>query len=888
MLQAPIIKFSWGCIVFLGFLGATFLIFQSYSDFKNSPVVTSVKTQPIDDLDFPTVTVCPPLGSNTALNFDLMRVDKNSLTQEMRKNLSRKATAIFDPFGPHEENIKHILASANEENLEQIFRGFQTFPKPYKTGFEVKVCNDEGTITTPGFGQSYNETYFWADKEHHTVLEFPENLKEYIGEGSLVIELDVDIRGQEEEVFYSVQSKYKFYNKRKNWEKAEEYCKKEGGHLASVQSQQENEEVSNFAGGRRIWIGGSDQRNKVWKWTDGSAWQFTKWNTSSKNLNCNSTKGYHCLQMQNGTWDSHPCYWKCAEVKYICQFDQKKHIIQNGTHQLEFSKNNLTFPSFQVWYKYKNANQKVMERRKQELTRMTGFRLSWKIQNPPLQINSTSPGQEIKTPNFGEPVHSASDHYNQSHDYTATIQVPEDMAEQIENGSLIVAIEVATNKGKETVTVTEEIPGSEKYKLYKEKKTWLEANEQCEKDGGHLASILSLEENNAVSDLLGRHRIWIGGRKEGKNEPWRWADGSDWGFSNWQDGRPHGKPWRCVDIQNKKWSDDWNCKYPNPNNPNSPPNKKLFLCQFFRRTLNTGKKNMTFQFTPENVTSVRVSVSYKYRVNNEQTTKWENTKTTGFRLKWFVQNNNGTGQICENCTEWKPKKVGPKYVLKKYWLTKMARLSKQLNGSLEDNVRKVLKAKLSSKRFLMNFDVWCFNGQIKDIYIGKLFDEILEEQNYNETEEEQNNNETEQDDLDPEEINHTDLKTGFMMFSAIIFCPSTILDLKLFKFLDELISNQSPRTLIQGIVNTLGSEDLDRRSSAKLNHFFQALDDIMDFKLGKILLGSSSPAKLQSMLYSGLPYITKYRDEIEMSLNSTNGSNMQSILESGETVESGS
>ena len=142
MLQAPLIKFAWGCIVFLGFLGATFLIYQSYSDFKNSPVVTSVKTQPIDDLDFPTVTVCPPLGSNTALNFDLMRADKNSLTQEMRKNLSQKATTIFDPFGPHEENIKHILASANEENLEQIFRGFQTFPKPYKTGFEVKVCND--------------------------------------------------------------------------------------------------------------------------------------------------------------------------------------------------------------------------------------------------------------------------------------------------------------------------------------------------------------------------------------------------------------------------------------------------------------------------------------------------------------------------------------------------------------------------------------------------------------------------------------------------------------------------------------------------------------------------------------------------------------------------
>ena len=112
MLQAPIIKFAWGCIVFLGFLGATFLIYQSYSDFKNSPVVTSVRTHPIDDLDFPTVTVCPPLGSNTALNFDLMRADNNSLTQEMRKNLSQKAREIFDPFGRFWYNVyytTHLL-----------------------------------------------------------------------------------------------------------------------------------------------------------------------------------------------------------------------------------------------------------------------------------------------------------------------------------------------------------------------------------------------------------------------------------------------------------------------------------------------------------------------------------------------------------------------------------------------------------------------------------------------------------------------------------------------------------------------------------------------------------------------------------------------------------
>ena len=120
--------------MFLGFLSATFLIHQSYSDFKNSPVVTSVKTKPIDDLPFPKVTVCPPRGSNSALNYDLMRADNESLTQEMRANLNQEAKRIFDPCGPHQQNIEYMLASANEENIKQVVDGFQTFPKLCNTG----------------------------------------------------------------------------------------------------------------------------------------------------------------------------------------------------------------------------------------------------------------------------------------------------------------------------------------------------------------------------------------------------------------------------------------------------------------------------------------------------------------------------------------------------------------------------------------------------------------------------------------------------------------------------------------------------------------------------------------------------------------------------------
>ena len=79
-------------------------------------------------------------------------------------------------------------------------------------------------------------------------------------------------------------------------------------------------------------------------------------------------------------------------------------------------------------------------------------------------------------------------------------------------------MDVDHGKGwQETVTVSEDISGEEKYKLHKEKKTWKEANETCVREGGHLVSILSLEEHKEVLDLVGKRHVWIGGKKRQKS-----------------------------------------------------------------------------------------------------------------------------------------------------------------------------------------------------------------------------------------------------------------------------------------------------------------------------------------------------------------------------------
>ena len=270
-------------IVCLGFCCAGYLINSSYSDWQESPVSTTIMTKLIADLDFPTVTVCPPKASHTALNYDLMKTDNSSLTTEDRENLKNETYKIFIEL-PHQEFVRHMVAVANPENMRQTFEGFQTVPRSIagNRGFEIKMWNKQGTWQTPWFKEERQNNYYTEDKNYKVVLEFPEDLKEQIGAGSLVIQLKVDTRvkeGWQEEVVYWEGPKFKLHTKGKSWTEAEAHCQAEGGHLASVVSEGKQEEVMAEAGTMGyVWLGGSDQKEEGgWQWTDGSQWAYTNW-----------------------------------------------------------------------------------------------------------------------------------------------------------------------------------------------------------------------------------------------------------------------------------------------------------------------------------------------------------------------------------------------------------------------------------------------------------------------------------------------------------------------------------------------------------------------------------------------------------------------------------
>ena len=106
----------WVLIVCLGFVGAGILISKSYKEWQEKPIATSITTHPIDDLEFPNVTICPPKDSNTALYHDLVKAGNRSLSDDKRRILKKAAHQIFTEQAHKEYVKKDVSDSAHGEH----------------------------------------------------------------------------------------------------------------------------------------------------------------------------------------------------------------------------------------------------------------------------------------------------------------------------------------------------------------------------------------------------------------------------------------------------------------------------------------------------------------------------------------------------------------------------------------------------------------------------------------------------------------------------------------------------------------------------------------------------------------------------------------------------
>ena len=372
-------------------------------------MATSISAHPIDDLDFPIVSICPPKHTSTALYHDLVKAGNGSLTDEDKEALKQSAYDIFMRKS-HKEYVQKMLATSNTVNLDQVYQGFQSLPKPYKheNGFETRIQNMNGTITTPWFGGDYAEEYYKTDKEIHMVLDLPEDVKDQVDSGFLIIELEMDMREDDdwlEHVIYKELKDgdvedtfgYTLHMTGKSWSEAEAECQQEGGHLASVPSMEVNKEMEKLAGDNIVWVGGKKPAGEEWKWSDQSEFKLD----TLMIMGAQENYGYDvCLSSAMGILSCLDlCLWP---QPFICRVEPAP-LKGRKTINLKYNKDQLNFSSFHVWYSYKAGSQQLLDN--WEKKRMTGFKLSWSIENPsktPTSNDSVQP--VVQTPKYQEPL----------------------------------------------------------------------------------------------------------------------------------------------------------------------------------------------------------------------------------------------------------------------------------------------------------------------------------------------------------------------------------------------------------------------------------------------------------------------------------------------------
>ena len=286
-----------------------------------------------------------------------------------------------------------------------------------------------------------------------------------------------------------------------------------------------------------------------------------------------------------------------------------------------------------------------------------------------------------------------------------------------------------------------------------------------------------------------------------------------------------------------------------------------FICQSTSPVVVKENSSLTFEFSQEQLTFGSFTVEYRYTLNHNLLGSSEDKRMTGFRLSWFVQNRNQsrlTGRKPDMPANWKPVAEVPKYLEQN--LVNMVNIAAGNELTRDALLEKMAKEKSSHKFVYSN--LICSGNQVTDKNFPTLFEDISEENNTFETE---------------KNISEQDIVTGFMIFSSLIHCSESI---AISQFLHNLLSTQSPRTIIQATVNTIQADYIrEKENRMSLNKFFMALNSIFSFHLGRILLATSSSSQLKSMMSKDWPYFNQFYHEMDECLNDASCQGVKDIVQ---------
>ena len=386
-------KILWMAIVITGFFTAGYLINNSYSEWQASPVSTSISTLPISDLDFPTITICPPEGSNTVLNYDLMKAANITLTDQQVTQLTDLSRNLLI-HNPAFNFMKLAREMLNDNNIKKIFNHNieLTFPFPLIDEQDMEPIFTfwsslfNGSFSSPGFGKPIdcNQVYSGV----HFTLILPLVNKPLEGNESLHLNIKIEASDLIK-IKYRKGSKFIFsYSQMaKKRADAEQFCAKRKGHLASIKNYDDLDMIDSVSKDKKIWLGGTDEvHESEWVWPDetpvanSSLPHCSKLSKLQKYVHtpCQAwnegqpeeSDRHNCLTQHHNGWIADACVGTKAKP-FFCEVLP---IDIKESTRITLKLDNIQFDQIEFWWK---PQQNIVENSCKTKINMPGFLIDW-------------------------------------------------------------------------------------------------------------------------------------------------------------------------------------------------------------------------------------------------------------------------------------------------------------------------------------------------------------------------------------------------------------------------------------------------------------------------------------------------------------------------------
>lgn len=302
------------------------------------------------------------------------------------------------------------------------------------------------------------------------------------------------------------------------WPQAKAVCESKGGHLVSINSQEENNYLANILTLQSAWIGLSDHLSEgSFKWTNGDALNYTNWYPGQPN-NYNNNQDYVEI-MNNGQWNDQYNYYS---LEYIMEIPCSSIEQVSGPTPGSL----LSGGSYTVSYEVEDG--------------CGGYgTCSFNIYvDGGLDVScqddivvTAQPGSTGVVVNWEEPtVSTCCSGCNQNgQSYQGFVYM----------GSL----------------------NGHDYYCSTYNASWPQAKAFCEANGGHLAIINSQAENNFLSGLITTQSAWIGLSDSNSEGNFQWVDGSGLSYTNWYPGQPNNYSDNQDYVElldDGQWNDQYN------------------------------------------------------------------------------------------------------------------------------------------------------------------------------------------------------------------------------------------------------------------------------------------------------------------------------------------